>query len=137
MTHLALSISALLFLVLNGCGSSKSLETNNDVVEISALNSDHELTQAIQLDKKVVFTAKFQRVRNGVTTPGLSDYSKTHYLISVTDMQGAAVSLQVFVPANNTVLASLRQGEMIKIEGVPHTTDDNTPYIIATNLTPL
>lgn len=136
MTRLKFAVSfAILFATFNGCGTTRSVESTNGIVELSASElSVPALKEKAGLDKRVRFIGRFDRIRNGSDVPELRDFNKTHYLITLTDAKGASIPLYVLVPAYNTLLPSLRKGDPIKVEGKLQTTADDEVYMLVTDL---
>lgn len=127
-------------LLLAGCSSAQNHRAMNVAKKIKEV-SLAELSQpasAAQYEKqKIRCIARFDRISSGFNTLGIERYQTTHFLVSLVSEDEKAILSHVLIPAYSKILPGLRQGNLVRIEGVPHIVADTYVYVVVTKLTKL
>ena len=126
--------------LLVGCSTTQSVrltESHEEIKNVSIVHLSQPASAAQYEKQEVRFTAKFGRVSSGFGIIGMEQYQFTHFLVSWVGEAGKTTLPYVLIPTYEQLLPTLRSGDLVQVEGVPHIVSDIYVFIVVMNLNKL
>ena len=135
---LLLSIFLLFVTSLIKCHKPQAISTQSpdEIKNVSVVLLSQSAWAAQYENQKVGFTARFERISSEFGRVGLEHYQFTHFLTSLVSPEENA-TLYALIPAYSEILASLRPGDLVKVQGILHVGKNDTVYVFVKKLTRL